>query len=150
MRMQQILGALLFCAKAVDPTILVAINALSLQQNNPTVQTPAGITCLLNYCVTYPNTVIRYHASGMVLHIHSNALYLTAPEGLSRAGGFFFLSSASKDPHQPPQGPAPLNGLVHNLRKVMCHVVTSASEAEVGLLRKGHIMVILIGLLVHS
>eukprot|EP00957_Ditylum_brightwellii_P151299 11520824-Ditylum_brightwellii.AAC.1 len=36
-RIQQILGTLLFYERAVDPTILVAINDLSLQQNNRTV-----------------------------------------------------------------------------------------------------------------
>eukprot|EP00957_Ditylum_brightwellii_P001439 112570-Ditylum_brightwellii.AAC.1 len=60
------------------------MSALPLQQNNPTVQTVVGITCLLNYCATYLNTAIRYHASGMVPCINSNASYLTALEVRSR------------------------------------------------------------------
>eukprot|EP00957_Ditylum_brightwellii_P201714 15326867-Ditylum_brightwellii.AAC.2 len=107
---------------------------LSLQQSNPTEQTAAGMTHLLNYCAMYPNTAICYHAFGMALHIHSNASYLMAPEGCSRAGGYFFLSFVSKDPAKPPLGQITLNSLMHNLCEVMQNAIASVAEAEVGVL----------------
>eukprot|EP00957_Ditylum_brightwellii_P008259 624382-Ditylum_brightwellii.AAC.1 len=70
----------------------------------------------------------------MILHVHSDTSYLTAPEGRSRAGGHFFLSTASKNPQKLPTGDVPLNGPVHNLCNVMRNVVASVAEAEVGAL----------------
>ena len=37
---------------------------------------------------------IEYHASGMVLHVHSDGSYLSAPRARSRASGVHFLSDA--------------------------------------------------------
>eukprot|EP00957_Ditylum_brightwellii_P144970 11041965-Ditylum_brightwellii.AAC.1 len=86
-----------------------------MQQAAPTVKTAEGITRLLNYCATYPNAVVRFHASDMILHVHSDASYLTALEGHSRASQHFFLSAASKNPQKSPTSDVPLNRLVHNL-----------------------------------
>jgi hypothetical protein len=52
---------------------------------------------LLNYCNTHPETKIRHHASDMILHIHSDASYLSENEAKSRAGGFFYMGNATKD-----------------------------------------------------
>eukprot|EP00957_Ditylum_brightwellii_P189911 14457516-Ditylum_brightwellii.AAC.1 len=49
--------------------------------------TAKAVTHLLNYCATHPNAIIRYHASGMVLHIHSDALFMFEPQARSQAGG---------------------------------------------------------------
>jgi hypothetical protein len=32
---------------------------------------------LLNYAATHPDAVLSYHASDMVLHVHSDASYLS-------------------------------------------------------------------------
>ena len=42
---------------------------------------------LLDYAATYPNTSIRYHASGMRLLIKSDTSYLSIKNARSRAGG---------------------------------------------------------------
>jgi hypothetical protein len=52
---------------------------------------------LLNYCNTHPDTKIRYYASEMILHIHSNASYLSENETKSRAGGFFYMGNDNKN-----------------------------------------------------
>ena len=45
-----------------------------------------------------PDALVRFYASGMVvLNCHSDASYLTATQGQSRAGGHFFLGSVPKD-----------------------------------------------------
>ena len=52
------------------------------------------MTKLLNYLATNPDAEIQYHASGMVLCIHSDATYLSVSMARSRASGVFFLANA--------------------------------------------------------
>eukprot|EP00957_Ditylum_brightwellii_P159127 12110677-Ditylum_brightwellii.AAC.1 len=71
------------------------------------------MTHVLNYCATHPDAVVRYSASNMALHIHSDASFMYEMEARSRAGGHFFLSEHSTDPTKPPTHPVPPNGPVH-------------------------------------
>ena len=48
---------------------------------------------LLGYIHNNPNDVVHYHASEMILNIHSDASCLSAGRGGSRAGGYFFPGS---------------------------------------------------------
>eukprot|EP00957_Ditylum_brightwellii_P133242 10159989-Ditylum_brightwellii.AAC.1 len=48
---------------------------------------------LLNYLATYPNATIRFHASNMILYIHSDAAYMVLPEAGFLTGGYFYLSN---------------------------------------------------------
>eukprot|EP00957_Ditylum_brightwellii_P015140 1141295-Ditylum_brightwellii.AAC.1 len=57
-RVQQVLSTLLFYARVVDPTMLVAINSIAAQQAVPTENTAAAIVYLLNYAATHPDAVI--------------------------------------------------------------------------------------------
>jgi hypothetical protein len=52
------------------------IDVLAYEQSNATEVTADKVIKLLNYCNRQPETKIRYHASDMILHIHSNASYL--------------------------------------------------------------------------
>jgi len=89
---QEVIGILLYYARAVDATMLTALGTLATQQANGTQATMEALTQLLNYCATHPHAVIRYQASDMVLWTHSDASYLTAPKGRSHAAGYCFLS----------------------------------------------------------
>ena len=62
----------------------------------------------------------------MILQIHSDASYLSAPKARSRAAGFFFLSNNPAQPNQ-----ADLNGTIHVLCKIIKSVVGSAAESEI-------------------
>jgi hypothetical protein len=96
-----------------------------------------ALTQLLNYCATHPNAIIRYTASDMVLHIESDASYLTAPKARSRAAGYHYLSSRPKDPSKPPNPddpPPPSNGAINILCQILREVVSSAAEAELAAL----------------
>ena len=85
---------------------------------------------LLNYAATHPEAVIRFHKSAMILHIHSDASYLSEPKSRSRVGGFFFLSDSD---NPKPEAPLPpLNGAIHVVSKILRNVMSSAAEAEVG------------------
>jgi hypothetical protein len=69
-----------------------------------------------------------------VLHIHSDASYLSAPEARSRAGGHHFLSSRPTDPTKAPSRQPTNNGSIHAECSVLRNVMASAAEAEIGAL----------------
>ena len=122
-KIQQIVGSLLYYARAVDPTLLVALGTIAGQQNAPTQTTAKEITQILNYVATHPLAVIKYTASPMLLHIHSDASYLSERKARSRAGGHFFLSNEKSSI---PNGP------VHTLSNILRNVMASAAESEIG------------------
>ena len=73
----------------------------------------------------------------MILHVHSDASYLSENGARSRAGGYFFLGSLPKNYHLPPHPkatPPPLNGAIHVLSTIIKNVLASAAEAELGAL----------------
>jgi len=124
-RIEQIIGAFLFYGRAIDETLLTALNSVSSQQANPTELTNEAIEQLLDYCHTHPDATIRYYASDMILQIHADAAYLVEQQARSRAGGHYFLGST------PIAGePIKLNGAVHTLCTIIKQVVASAAEAE--------------------
>jgi hypothetical protein len=90
-KLQQLTGTLLYYARAVDPTLIMTINVLASEQSRSTAVTEDKVIKLLNYCNTHPETKVRYHASDMILNIHSDASYLSEKEAKSRAGGFFYM-----------------------------------------------------------
>jgi hypothetical protein len=134
-RLQEIIGTLLFYGRAIDSTILIALGTLASAQATGTEATSLAITQLLNYCASHPDATVRYHASGMYLHIHSDASYLSEIKARSRAGGLFFLSDkpTTATPH-PDSIPPPLNGAIHIHCSTMKSVLSSATEAETGAL----------------
>jgi hypothetical protein len=62
----------------------------------------------------------------MILHIHSDASYLSEKEAKSRAGGFFYMGSSSNTNKKL------TNGAILIISKVLKHVVSLAAEAEIG------------------
>jgi len=106
--------------------MLVALGTLAAVQAEGTQATITACTQLLNYAATHPDAVLRYTASDMVLHIHSDASYLSESKARSRAGGYFYLSNDSPNP--------PMNGAIHVHSSIIRSVLASATEAEVGAL----------------
>jgi hypothetical protein len=47
---------------------------------------------ILDCMATEENAILTYHASGMVLAIHSNASYLSEPKSCSRVAGHMFMA----------------------------------------------------------
>jgi hypothetical protein len=66
-------GAVLYYARAVDPTVLMPLNDIAMEQTKATEKTQAAANQLLDYLATHPDATIRYHASDMILYIHSDA-----------------------------------------------------------------------------
>ena len=129
LRVQQVIGSFLYYARAVDMTILHALNSIAAESSKPTERTMERVEQLLDYMHTYPNAVVRYYASDMILNVHSDASYLSAGRGRSRAGGYFFLGSL------PQEGtPIKLNGNIAITCAILKLVAASAAEAELGAL----------------
>ena len=77
-RLQQIIGTFLFYGRAVDPTLLTALSELSSAQATATKATKCACQQFLDYCASHPDGSIRYHASDMILKLHSDSSYLNA------------------------------------------------------------------------
>jgi hypothetical protein len=78
-RIQQIVGSFLYYACAVNSTILIALSAIANQQALPTEDTRNHVNQFLDYMATHPDAKIQYRTSNMVLNVHSDASYLSAP-----------------------------------------------------------------------
>jgi hypothetical protein len=122
-RIQQIVGTFLYYARAVDPTLLTAINKVASQQANPTIAVEKAAERILQYAKKYPNATIEYSASDMILRGHSDASYLSETKARSRAGGILFLTTASGNA-------TTTNGSIDCFSSIIPSVVASAAEAE--------------------
>ena len=111
--------------------MLTALSSIDAQQEKFTEKTYADTLWLLNYAATHPNATIRYTASDMVLHIHSNASYLSEPRPRSRAGGKYFLGGIHPDMSKPPTTRPCLNAPIHSNSCITSNVMGSAAEAEI-------------------
>ena len=126
---QQVIGVCLYYGRAVDDTILPALSALASEQAEATVKTMHKTRQLLDYLATHPDATVRFHASDMVLNIHSDASYLSEPKAKSRLAGFYFLGSV------PQKGKnIKMNGNIFVACGILRIVVCSAAEAELGAL----------------
>jgi hypothetical protein len=122
---QKVTGSILYYARAVDPTVLMLLNNIATEQTKATEKTQAATNQLLDYLATHPDATIRYHASDMILHIHSDASYLSVSNARSCLGGLFFCGDKSPQEDN-------MNGSILNVASVIKNVVASADESEVG------------------
>jgi hypothetical protein len=122
---QKVTGSVLYYSRTVDPTVLMPLNDIATEQTKATEKTQAATNQLLDYLATHPDATIRYHASDMIFHIHSDDSYLSVSNAWSRLGGLFFLGNRSPEQDT-------LNGSILNVASVIKHVVASAAESEVG------------------
>ena len=119
---------------AIDNTLMVALNDISLEKSKATDNTSKKITKLRNYLVTHPEAVIKYHASGMQLYVHSDASYLSVIKSRIRSGGIHYLSETPPNKQDPDKYTPLLNGIIHVVCKILHNIMSSAAEAELGFL----------------
>ena len=112
-------------ARALDNTLLHALNELARKAANATEKVLAATNYLLNYIASNPTPKIQFRASDMILHIDSDAAFQVCDMARSRAGGYHYLGS--KDGRQ-------FNAPIEVLAKVIKPVMGSAAEAEVAAL----------------
>jgi hypothetical protein len=90
-KVQKIVGSILYYARAVIMTILMALSSIAVEQTGAMEKTMSRCTQLLDYLSGNANATVRFHASDMILNIHSNASYLSEAKARSRACGHFFM-----------------------------------------------------------
>jgi hypothetical protein len=73
-------GKFLFLGRAVDSTLLCPISAIASQSSKPTEDTMQQTLQFLDYLATEEDAVLSYHASDIMLAVHSNASYLIEPK----------------------------------------------------------------------
>jgi hypothetical protein len=86
----------------------MALSDIATQQSAPTKKTKKRVKQFLGYMWMHPDAVMHYCALDMVLNVHFDASYLSAPCAQSRAGGYFFLGSHPIDGNS-----IKLNGAIH-------------------------------------
>ena len=126
-RLQKVCGKFLYYARAVDSTMMHALNDLASQTTTATKTTAKAMVHFLNYCATYPDSTITYYASDMIIRCDSDAAYLVAPKARSRAGGYIFLGNADSNTQI-------INAPIMVIATILKMVVSSAAEAEVAAL----------------
>jgi hypothetical protein len=127
---QQVVGSFLYYARAVNPTILMALSDIATEQAAPTQNTKKQVDQFLDYMWTHPDAKICYGASDIILNVHFNASYLSAPRARSRAGSYFFLGSLPVD-----DDPIKLNGAIHITCTILLKLAAvSTAEAKLGAL----------------
>jgi hypothetical protein len=91
--LQKVTGSVLYYARAVDLTVLIPLNDIATEQTKAAEKKQAATNQMLDYLATHPDATIRYHASDMILHIHSDVSYLSVSNARSRLGGLFLLGN---------------------------------------------------------
>ncbi len=124
---QHNVDSFLYYARIVDQIILMKLSAIAAQQSAPTEENLVHVNQFLNYMWMHPDAKNRYRASNMILNVHSNASYLSAPKARSCAGGYFFFGSILQDSE-----PLFINGAIHITCTILKLIAELAAEAELG------------------
>jgi hypothetical protein len=111
---QWVIGSILYYARAVDLTVLIALSTIASKQSKGTEITMTKTKQLLDYLVTHPDATVHFHALDMILNIHSDASYLLAANAHSRACRHFFMGWKAD-----PTKPIKLNGAFFTLCAIL-------------------------------
>ncbi len=123
------MGSILYYARAVNMTVLMALSSIAMEQTKATEKTLGRCMQLLDYLARNLEAKVRYHSSDMVMNIHLDASYLSKTKARSRACGNFFMGWMPKNGE-----PIILNGAFYDNTTILRFVVASAAEAELGAL----------------
>ncbi len=126
---QNIVGSILYYARAVNMTVLMALSTFAMSQAKPTKNTMGRCVQLLDYLATNADAKIHFYASGMIMNIHLDASYLSESKARTRACGHFFMGWKPIDGQL-----IKLNGVFYTNSVILKFVVASAVEAELGAL----------------
>ena len=78
----------------------------------------------MDYTAIYPQVIVRYYASDMILNIDSNATYLVLANAKSHITSYYYLSSDSINIL------LPINAPILIICKTLKYVISSATEAK--------------------
>jgi hypothetical protein len=123
---QEIVGSLLYYARAVDNKLLVALSDIAARQAYATVATEQAVHLLLDYVATYQADGIVYRSSDMILCAHADAGFLNETNSRSQAGAHIFLLENDPFPR--------FNGAILSIAQIIKFVMASAAESELAAL----------------
>ena len=69
----------------------MGLSSIAVEQTKAMEKTMGHCINLLNYLATNQDAKVRFHASNMVMNIHSNASYLSETKSRSQACSHFFM-----------------------------------------------------------
>jgi hypothetical protein len=115
---QQVIGSILYYARAVDLTVLMALSTIAIKQAHGTKNTMQKTKQFLDYLATHSDSTVQFHASDMILNIHSDVSYLSKANTHSQACGHFFMGWKPN-----PTQPIKLNGAFFTLCAILLFVV---------------------------
>lgn len=90
------------------------------------------LTQFLNYCASNPDTIVCFPTSNMILHVESNASYLSKPGTCSCAISYSYLINHPQNMDDPDSPPLMMNRAIHVHSRIMRKVVSSTAKAEFG------------------
>ncbi len=128
-RVQQIVGSILYYARAVDMMVLMALSAIAVEQTKAMTKTLGKCMQLLDYLASNSEAKVRFYASNLIINIYLDASYLSETSARSRACGHFFMGWMPKN-----REPIKINGAFYVNATIMKLVVVSAAEAKLGAL----------------
>jgi hypothetical protein len=109
----------------------VNTRSLASRQSSTSHLTNQDVAQLLNYCHIHPEAKVCYHASNMILKIHSDAGYLNKFKVGSHTGSHFYFGSHDNKLKLH-------NGAILNPTGILRQVASAASEAKYGALFVHH------------
>ncbi len=92
-----------------------------------TEHTMKKFTQILDYLLDHVDAKIQFHASNMIMNIHSESSYLLDVNAWRRACGHFFMGWTPVEDE-----PIRLNGMFDLSANIMRFVVALVEEAELG------------------
>jgi hypothetical protein len=108
---------------------MAALSTIAAEQRIATECTLANCTQMLDYLAHNATAKVRFQASDMIMNIHLESSHLSETKACSRACCHFFMG------WQPANGePICINRAFHVSNNILCYVVASAAEAELGAL----------------
>jgi hypothetical protein len=79
LKVQKIVGSILYYARSVDSTVLIGLSSIAAEQTKATEKTHSRCHQLLDYLASNPDAKIQFHKSDMIMNIHLDASYLSEP-----------------------------------------------------------------------
>ncbi len=122
-QVQKIVGSILYYARAVDMTVLMALSAITVEQTKATAKTIGKCIQLLDYLASNLEAKVRYYASDMIMNIHLEASYLLETKACSRACGNFFMRWMPQN-----REPIKINGAFYMNATILKFVVAPAAR----------------------
>jgi hypothetical protein len=94
---QCIVCSILYYARAMEITVLMALSSIAIEQTKGTTNTLEKVKQLLDYLATNPDATIQYRTSNMIMNVHLDASYLSESDTCSHAYGYFCMGWSAKD-----------------------------------------------------